>query len=314
MESLYELVTGKKVLITGASGLCGRGLAFVLARANEVHGLARFRSPAVREELESLGVRTWTMDMGLDSPDTLPADYDVVIHEATAWGKGDTLADQERSFAIGCRFIPDLMARCERAVFALVSTGGVYLPQAAPVCEDETRLSAPSDYPLEKIAAAQVARWVGRHFGRRWVDLRYFWPFGAWRRHGKVDLILQGKVPEHPVRLLQRTYVQNHIHYTLKSLALARPEGEALNVVTTEEFTPREAALIGARVAGVAPDPAALAADAPVEQPGLLASTEKLARLLGPAPVRFETGLRRYLRARRENIPTVQEWMLEPEG
>lgn len=50
---------GRKILITGATGLIGRGLAFVLARDNEVHALARFSRPGVREEPERQGFRRY---------------------------------------------------------------------------------------------------------------------------------------------------------------------------------------------------------------------------------------------------------------
>jgi len=50
MSIEQDFVVGAKVLITGVTGQIGRGLAHVLSRNNEVHGVARF-SNAINEEI-----------------------------------------------------------------------------------------------------------------------------------------------------------------------------------------------------------------------------------------------------------------------
>ena len=308
------MLEGKKILITGASGQCGRGMAFVLSKKNEVHGVARFGNTEVKEELEREGCVTWQMDMGITRPDSLPTDFDVVIHEASSWGKDDTLEDQNRSFHVSCQFVADLMYKNDQAKFALVSTASVYILTEDMCKEDETPVVGSGTYCMEKIAMTQMARWMGHTFGRPWVVLRYSRPFAAYLPHPKVDKILRGGVREaNPAAVLERTYVQNHIFNTLKALDYAKPEGEIFNSVTTERITSGEAAQIGAKIAGVEPDPMAFEPGEPPTGPGHRTDTEKLLRLIGPSPVSLEEGLRRYHRAQQENVLTPQDWMFADE-
>jgi len=44
-----DILVGKRVLVIGVTGLIGRGLSYVLAKNNEVHGLCRFKEPELRE-------------------------------------------------------------------------------------------------------------------------------------------------------------------------------------------------------------------------------------------------------------------------
>ena len=91
--SIYELVSGKKILITGASGQCGRGFVHVPAKNNEVHGVARFLKAEVREEVEKAGCVVWAVDMETGRPDDLPVDFDLVLHLGSSWGKDSTLEE-----------------------------------------------------------------------------------------------------------------------------------------------------------------------------------------------------------------------------
>jgi len=306
-------ITGKKILITGASGQCGRGLAFVLAAKNEVHALARFSKPEVKEELQRNGCVIWQMDMATERPTRLPKDFDIVIHEAVNWGGDDSLAEQNRSFHLSCQFVGDLMYANEQARFALVSTGSVYKAVEGTCKEDETPVMPQGTYCLAKVCMTQVARWIGHTFQRPWVVLRYYFPFAPYVPHPKVDRALTGQMAgDNPAAPAQRTYIQNHIFNTLRALQYAKPEGEIFNSATTEKITAGDMARIGAKVAGVQVDPRALQ---PGYSPGPRheADTEKILRLLGPSPVSLEEGFRRYLRARRENILVPQSWMFEEE-
>ena len=69
------MLSGEKVLITGASGQIALPMARQLAADNEVWGVARFRAPQpsvtrgparvadIRSELESAGVTTLALDL-----------------------------------------------------------------------------------------------------------------------------------------------------------------------------------------------------------------------------------------------------------
>jgi len=311
---LEDLIQGRKILITGASGQCGRGFVHLLAKHNEVHGVARFMKPGTKEEVEGKGCITHQMDMGTTRPDSLPADFDLIIHEASTWGKDDTLEEQNRSFHVSCQFVADLMHKNDKATFALISTGSVYQRVEGTCKEDETPVAGPTTYTMEKIATTQMARWMGHTFGRPWVVVRYFYPFAPYVPHHKVDMLLRGELQlANPSARLERTYILNHIYNTLKALDYARPEGELFNSATTEVFTSGQAAQIGARIAGVEVNPRALEEEDPPSDPGHRVNTDKVFRMLGPSPISIEEGVRRYHRARQEGIETPQDWMFESE-
>ena len=247
-----------------------------------------------------------------ERPDRLPADFDIVIHEAvTGMSEVDTLEKQTAAFNVSGRFVGDLMYRNDRAVFALISTRSVYRHGGDEACkEDETPVEGNSTYTAGKIAMTQLARWLGPTLGRPWVEVRYALPFAPYHPHPKVDLFLEGKMyADAPDSIQQRTYITDLIHQTLGALDHAQPEGEVFNGVLPEVLTLAAVARLGAKVAGVEPDPAAQETG---EGPkGHWISPQKTIRALGSSGVSLEEGLRRYLRARREHIGTPQDWMFE---
>ena len=79
------MLTGKRILITGVTGLIARPIALALATANEVWGLSLFNeaeAPA-RAELEAAGVRCIPWNMAIDPfPAQVPPDITHVLHTA----------------------------------------------------------------------------------------------------------------------------------------------------------------------------------------------------------------------------------------
>lgn len=306
-------VEGEKILITGVSGQCGRGLAHVLAKNNEVHGVARFSNPEIKDEIEGKGCVAWQMDMSSERGDTLPDDFDIVIHEAVAgMDEVNTLEEQNAHFHVSCDFVGDLMYRNEKALFALISTRSVYKHGLEEGCkEDSTLLQGENTYTAGKVAMSRLARWIGYTFKRNWVELRYPLPFAPYYPHPKVDLCLEGKMYANaPDSIQQRTYITDLIHQTIASLDYAKPEGEVFNALLPEILTLAEFARRGATVAGVEPDPAAK--ETGKGSKGHWMDPKKSISTLGSSGVSLDEGLRRYLRARQENILTPEDWMFEP--
>ncbi|MET0712220.1 MAG: NAD(P)-dependent oxidoreductase, partial [Jiangellaceae bacterium] len=57
------VMSGRKILVTGAAGRIAFPLSLALAADNEVWGVARFSDEGRRRELEDAGVTTRTVDL-----------------------------------------------------------------------------------------------------------------------------------------------------------------------------------------------------------------------------------------------------------
>jgi nucleoside-diphosphate-sugar epimerase len=53
------MIQSKKILVTGATGQVARPIAESLAKHNEVWCIARFSEPALKAQVEALGIKTW---------------------------------------------------------------------------------------------------------------------------------------------------------------------------------------------------------------------------------------------------------------
>src|SRR5450432_4405789 len=73
---------GMRILVTGPAGQVARPIVTALARDNDVVGIARFRDPSVRADLEALGVTCVTVDLARDDLDDVPDDVDYVLNLA----------------------------------------------------------------------------------------------------------------------------------------------------------------------------------------------------------------------------------------
>jgi nucleoside-diphosphate-sugar epimerase len=161
------LLSGEKVLITGAAGQIGVPLARYLARDNEVWGLARFSDETALARAKALGVVTYLCDLGAPDFSGLPADFTYVLHLA-ALTSGE---DYDRAMTVNAEGTGLLLQHCQRAKAALVmSTHSVYKPQEDPwhafVESDPLgiNLSASPTYSVSKIAQERVARYCAKAF------------------------------------------------------------------------------------------------------------------------------------------------------
>ena len=58
-------LSGRRALVTGASGLVAFPVAMALAKTNDVYALARFSNPGQKRLLEAAGARTISFDLAL---------------------------------------------------------------------------------------------------------------------------------------------------------------------------------------------------------------------------------------------------------
>ena len=155
------MLTGKKMLFTGATGQAFRPAAEALAADNDVWCAARFSNPDVKGELEARGITTFAWTMGESSLDGLDEDFTHVVHAAPYRGQPDSnTAAQANAVGAG-----QLMNHCRGAeAFLFVSTFGVYAkPPSAdhPLAESDLLGGhapyAPT-YPVGKMAAEGAVR------------------------------------------------------------------------------------------------------------------------------------------------------------
>ena len=116
-------VGGRKILVTGATGLLGRPLVRSFSPDDEVWCAARFSDAAVRAEFEAAGLHTFAWDLETGSLTGLPRDFTHVVHGGVVREPRSV----DALIAATCRGIGLLMEHC-RAVegFLFVSSAVVY--------------------------------------------------------------------------------------------------------------------------------------------------------------------------------------------
>jgi nucleoside-diphosphate-sugar epimerase len=162
------MLSGSKILVTGATGQVARPIAEALAQRNEVWCIARFSDPEARRQLEARGIRTHAWHLGDASFGALPDDFTHVVHSA-AEIYTPSYDESIRANAEGAGF---LMAHCRKArAFLHVSTFGVYEihPDREHAYREDDRLGgyasyAPT-YAVGKLAAEAVVRTAARQLG-----------------------------------------------------------------------------------------------------------------------------------------------------
>jgi len=161
-------ISGKTILVTGATGQLAGAVARGLVGDNEVIAMARFTAPGSREALEAAGVTCAYGDFVTRDFDSTPEHVDYVFH-AAANTKPATIEEGMRENAEGTAF---LMHRYRDAKgFLHVSATGCYAPHPDPehvFTEDEplggSTWFAPM-YGVSKTATEGVVRSLCRIYG-----------------------------------------------------------------------------------------------------------------------------------------------------
>jgi nucleoside-diphosphate-sugar epimerase len=173
-------LTGKRILVTGATGMVGGPLAQRLATDNTVFGGARFTNPKTREQLERAGATPVRVDLGSADFDEVPDDLDYVLNFAVARRN-----DWEADMAANVEGVALLMERCVGIdAFFQCSTAGVYesqgqvpLTEAAPL-GDSHRAAGFQTYSISKIAAEALVQHTASRIGMPTVIARLSVPYG----------------------------------------------------------------------------------------------------------------------------------------
>jgi nucleoside-diphosphate-sugar epimerase len=296
------LLSGRKLLVTGATGQVGFAVARALAKANEVHGLARLAKPPDRERLESAGVRAIAVDLGEGDLSALAHDFDAVLHFAVVKGGA---RDFDRDLRANAEGTGRLMAHCRRAkAFLHCSSAAVYAPPGArPACEedplgDHHRALLPT-YSLCKIASEAVARFAAREHVIPTVIARLSVPNGengGWPALHLALLRAGRPIPVHPDRpnLFNPIHEDDLLAHLPKLLAAASVPATIVNwggseVVSLEAWCGRLGELTGLEPRWQ---------ETPQAIASLPIDVTRMHVLLGPTGIHWREGMRRMLEAR----------------
>jgi UDP-glucuronate 4-epimerase len=176
-----EMLTGRKIVITGATGQVARPLAVALARQNEVYAAARFSDADARAGLEAAGVRCVPIDLMSGDVAALPADADFVLHFAVAKSN-----NWENDLAANSGGLASLMEHHQHATaFLHCSSTAVYKPEGhrefsedGPLGDNHGVWPFLRTYSICKIAAEATARWAATRFALPTTIARLSVPYG----------------------------------------------------------------------------------------------------------------------------------------
>jgi nucleoside-diphosphate-sugar epimerase len=299
------MLSGQRILITGATGMLGVPVARYLTATNEVWAAARFlepaqrgaalgTAPAARAELEALGATTRRIDLANPDLSEIPSDFDYVLHLAhTRLGSNFPRAVQVNAVGAGL-----ILSHCRRAKAALVmSSFAVYSSPAdvfQPLREDGDigrafTPWAPSS-PVSKVSLEAVARLCARDLDLPVVIPRLNTVYGS--MGGLPIMDLDAVAAGRPVQTFADPYPHSPLHIDdlcaqiEPLLAAAHRDAVIVNWAGDEVVTQRQWCEQAGALAGRA---AQLSVNAiPGTPNGVVADTEKRRSLTGPCGVRFE--------------------------
>ena len=104
-------ITGKKILITGATSQVGEPVVASWSSKADVYGLARFNNDQDKRRIEALGATTLKVDLAdPDGLHSVPQDFDYVLNFAVV-----KTGDFEYDLAANAEGLGRLMAHCRTA-------------------------------------------------------------------------------------------------------------------------------------------------------------------------------------------------------
>lgn len=289
--------TDSRIVVAGCTGQVGKPVAKALAaQGNEVHGLARFKDPATREEMEAAGVTCHAVDMIDPDFSDVPGEVDALINLAvTKTGKWDkdlaANADAAGLLMAHCRGADRVLHCSSTAVYA--PTGGEPMREDSPLGRDHHQHMMPT-YSTAKTAAESVVSFAAKAFSLPTTIARLCVPYGDEGGWPMFHLLMAKGGQPIPVHVDGSRYnVIHHDDIIAQIPALldaASTPATVLNwggdeVVSVEEWTRYMCDVVGAPEPSFAPTEATI--------PSAVVDTATSRVLLGPCTVDWRDGFRR---------------------
>jgi nucleoside-diphosphate-sugar epimerase len=303
-------LSGRRILVTGASGLVALPVAIELAKSNEVYAVARFSDPKQKRMLEAAGARPIAFDLANPDLSPLPRSVDVVINYAVL-----PFSNNEH-YNVNAGAAGRLARRyrdCEAFVHG--STGSLYAYQGErPLSEDDPYglHSSAEPYAASKIAAEFLLKHLCEDYRLPTVIIRIFSFYGP-RGGGvtqRLDQVARGEpVSVYPgVRNVHTPlFEDDYVEKTIAAAGIARTPAEIINVGGTEAVTTQQYCEMAGEILGKKPIFVENSRAWPI-----WADTTKMVRLLGPNRVKVREGVRRTLEGAQEQRVTAHHVIGEP--
>jgi nucleoside-diphosphate-sugar epimerase len=287
-------LSGKRVMVTGASGLVALPVAVELAKDNEVYAVARYSRPEQRKLVEAAGAQAVSFDLANPDLSSLPKSVDVVINYAVLPPSNKNLAYDVNIGATG------RLARRYRDCEAFVhgSTGSLYeyLGEKPMREEDPYGLhSSTENYAASKIGAEYLLKHLSEDYQLPVTMVRIFSFYGP-RGGGvteRVDRVAKGlPVSVYPgVRNVHTPlYEDDYVEKTIAAAGIAKVGCEIVNLGGSEAVTTQEYCQMAGEILGKEP----IFAENSTAWP-IWADTTKMEKLLGPSKVSVREGVRRVI-------------------
>jgi nucleoside-diphosphate-sugar epimerase len=292
-------LSGRRVLVTGASGLVAFPVAAELAKSNTVYAVARFSDPEQKRKIEAAGATAVPFDLAQRDYSELPKSVDVVINY------GVLPPSHKDAYEVNAGATGRLARRyrdCEAFVHG--STGSLYQYQGErPLREDDPYglHSSAEPYAASKIAAEFLLKHLSEDYKMPTTIVRIFSFYGP-RGGGvtqRIDQVAKGQpVSVYPgVRNLHTPmYEDDYVEKTIAAIGIAKAPAQIINlggtdVVTTQDYCNMAGELLGK-------DP--IFVENSTAWP-IWADTTKMVELLGPCKVSVREGVRRVVEAGEAN-------------
>ena len=303
-------LSGKRVLVTGASGLVALPVAVELAKSNEVYAVARYSDPEQKRIIEAAGAQAIAFDLADEDLSPLPKSVDVVINYAVL------PPSHPRHYDVNAGATGRLARRyrdCEAFVHG--STGSLYQYQGErPLREDDPYglHSWAEPYAASKIAAEYLLKHLSEDYQMPTVMVRIFSFYGP-RGGGvtqRVDQVARGEpVSVYPgVRNVHTPlYEDDYVEKTIAAAGIAKVGAEIINLGGSEAVTTQEYCLMAGEMLGREPIFVENSKAWPI-----WADTTKMEKLLGSSRVSVREGVRRSVEAAQEQRVTTHHVIGEP--
>jgi nucleoside-diphosphate-sugar epimerase len=280
----------QRVIVVGATGKIGKHLVpKLVARGNEVHGLARFGTPGQEEGLRELGVITHKRDVTKpDAFEGVPDDFDYVLHEAAL--KFGSEGNADYTVEMNVRAVGRAMEHfAQTKGFLFASSGNVYEDSVDGAAEDAPPLP-PSLYAITRLGGEWMVDYFSRRNNTPAVIHRIF--YGYHEEFGvPTDIARQirdGEEIDLTTSHVNVIWLDDLMDAMIESYQVASVPPKVLNLTGTEKVSVYDIAVRLGELMGIEPR-----FEGTPKGTSLLGKADEMARLLGPPKVSLDEGLQR---------------------